>query len=173
MKKVILSLLLSVCLNGLHAQEILKFKDIPIVGNIEDFNHQMKEKNYIFLSDLYHSYHYFGMFYGRKVDISVGYVPETKQVSGVSVNFPETGDKADKLYDGLTKQLDKKYNSRKETYVSGLLIWTYGKEYEITLSRGEQTKKVSLSYNHKAKSEERYFYQNKHLEIFGEHQKDL
>lgn len=113
------------------------------------------------------------MFYGRKVDAKVQYVPETKQVSKVVVVFPEVGEEANELYEHLIKQLDKKYRTRQENFGVDELIWSYGREYEIILSKNHSSKKVFLNYTNKAKSEERYYYQNKHTEWMTEHQNDL
>ena len=159
--------------SNVEDSKILKFKNIPIIGDIKEFDVKMKDNNFIFIGDLYSTYNYIGLFYGRKVDVKVQYVPISNQVSRVVVFFPEKGDDATKLYEHLTKQLDKKYNTRTDSFVDGLLVWTYGKEYEITLSKGRQSDTVSLSYSNKVKSEERYFYQNKHTEWMSEHQKDL
>ena len=113
-------------------------------------------------------------FHGRKVDAKVQYVPETKQVSKVVVVFPEVGEEANDLYEHLIKQLDKKYRTRQENFGDDeLLIWSYGREYEIILSKDHSSKKVFLNYTNKAKSEERYYYQNKHAEWMTEHQNDL
>ena len=72
------------------------------------------------------------------------------------------------------KQLDKKYRTRQEYFgVDDLLRWSYGREYEIILSKNHSSKKVFLNYTNKAKSEERYYYQNKHTEWITEHQNDL
>ena len=135
--------------------EILKFKNIPIKGNIKEFDLKMRDKNFIFIGNLYSTYNYIGMFYGRKVDAKVQYVPETKQVSQVVVVFPEVGEEANNLYEHLTKLLDKKYRTRQENFGDDeLLIWSYGREYEIILSKSHSSKKVFLNYTKKAKSEE-------------------
>lgn len=103
----------------------------------------MRDKNFIFIGNLYSAYNYIGMFYGRKVDVKVQYVPETKQVSKVVVVFPEVGEEANDLYEHLIKQLDKKYRTRQEDFgVDDLLIWSYGREYEIILSKNHSSKKV-------------------------------
>lgn len=160
--------------NNTDSIEILKFKNIPIKGNIKDFDLKMRDENFIFIGNLYSTYNYIGMFYGRKVDAKVQYVPETKQVSKVVVVFPEVGEEANDLYEHLIKQLDKKYRTRQENFGDDeLLIWSYGREYEIILSKGHSSKKVFLNYTNKAKSEERYYYQNKHAEWMTEHQNDL
>ena len=78
--------------NNTDSTEILKFKNIPIKGNIKEFDLKMRNKNFIFIGNLYSTYNYIGMFYGRKVDAKVLYVPETKQVSKVVVVFPEVGE---------------------------------------------------------------------------------
>lgn len=159
--------------DNVESKKILKFKNIPLTGDIKEFDLKMKDNNFIFIGGLYSSYNYIGLFYGRKVDAKVRYVPETKQVSSVVVIFPEKGDDATELYEHLTKQLDKKYNAVKDLSGNGLLIFSYGEEYEITLSKGIQSNTIFLTYSNKAKSEERYFYQNKHKEWMSEHQKDL
>lgn len=159
--------------DNVESKNILKFKNIPLTGDIKEFDKKMKDNNFIFIGDLYSSYNYIGLFYGRKVDAKVRYVPETKQVSSVVVIFPEKGDDATKLYEHLTKQLDKKYNAIKDLFSDGLLTFSYGDEYEIILSKGSQSNIVFLTYSNKAKSEERYFYQNKHEEWMSEHQNDL
>lgn len=92
--------------NNTTGTEILKFKNIPIKGNIKDFDLKMRDENFIFIGNLYSTYNYIGMFYGRKVDAKVLYVPETKQVSKVVVVFPEVGEEANELYEHLIKQLD-------------------------------------------------------------------
>lgn len=92
--------------NNTTGTEILKFKNIPIKGNIKDFDLKMRDENFIFIGNLYSTYNYIGMFYGRKVDAKVQYVPETKQVSKVVVVFPEVGEEANELYEHLIKQLD-------------------------------------------------------------------
>lgn len=89
--------------NNTDGTEILKFKNIPIKGNIKEFDLKMRDKNFIFIGNLYSTYNYIGMFYGRKVDAKVQYVPETKQVSKVIVVFPEVGEEANNLYEHLTK----------------------------------------------------------------------
>lgn len=159
--------------DNVESKKILKFKNIPLTGEIKEFDLKMKDNNFIFIGDLYSSYNYIGLFYGRKVDAKVMYVPETKQVSSVVVIFPEKGDDATKLYEHLATQLNKKYNARKKMFVDGLLTFSYGEEFEITLSKGIQGNVIFLTYSNKAKSEERYFYQNKHEEWMSEHQKDL
>lgn len=60
---------------------------------------------------------------------------------------------------------------REKMFVDGLLTFSYGEEFEITLSKGIQGNVIFLTYSNKAKSEERYFYQNKHEEWMSEHQK--
>lgn len=159
--------------DNVESRKILKFKNIPLTGDIKEFDIKMKDNNFIFIGDLYSSYNYIGLFYGRKVDAKVQYVPEANQVSSVIVIFPEKGDDATKLYEHLAKQLCKKYNAIKDLSGDGLLTYSYGEEYKITLSIGNQSNIVFLTYSNKAKSEERYFYQNKHKEWMSEHQKDL
>lgn len=55
--------------NNIDSIEILKFKNIPIKGNIKDFDLKMRDENFIFIGNLYSTYNYIGMFYGRKVHI--------------------------------------------------------------------------------------------------------
>ena len=69
--------------------KILRFKNIPIIGDIKEFDVKMKDNNFIFIGDLYSTYNYIGLFYGRKVDVKVQYVPISNQVSRVVVFFPE------------------------------------------------------------------------------------
>lgn len=52
--------------NNTDGTEILKFKNIPIKGNIKDFDLKMRDENFIFIGNLYSTYNYIGMFYGRK-----------------------------------------------------------------------------------------------------------
>ena len=73
--------------NNTDSIEILKFKNIPIKCNVKDFDLKMRDENFIFIGNLYSTYNYIGMFYGRKVDAKVQYVPETKQVSKEALSF--------------------------------------------------------------------------------------
>ena len=53
--------------NNIDSIEILKFKNIPIKGNIKDFDLKMRDENFIFIGNLYSTYNYIGMFYGKRM----------------------------------------------------------------------------------------------------------
>lgn len=55
--------------NNIDSIEILKFKNIPIKGNIKDFDLKMRDENFIFIGNLYSTYNYIGMFFPWKVHI--------------------------------------------------------------------------------------------------------
>lgn len=176
MKRIFIFLIAFACfMANVNAQDILKFKGIPIIGKIDDFNKAMNEKNFISLGTVQARYEYLGLFYGRKVDAYVGFIPSSREVTGVDVIFPEEGDDAIKLYNGLLKHLENKYKTKNENLLGKdyWTDWNYGEKYGINLSIGEISHKVVLRYYNKEKDDEWLHYMFKNKECMSEHINDL
>lgn len=90
MKRIFITLAMSLVVLGLCAQEHLSFKGIPIEGSMSSFSQKLKAKGFTLLDSDNNIVMFTGDFTGREVTVGVQATSDGRNVFGVVVLFPES-----------------------------------------------------------------------------------
>lgn len=92
MKRILLTLALSLIMVGAYAQEHLSFKGIPIEGTMSSFCQKLKSKGFTAIGSQNNIRGFTGDFTGREATVGVISTDNGQDVFGVVVLLPESGE---------------------------------------------------------------------------------
>ena len=145
-RKLLLLSIFSFCLS-LGAQEHLRFKGIPIMGNVSEFALKLKNIGYTLLDSSDNMYFLTGSFAGfDNVTIAVVGTPKTNTAYKVAVFFEEkeTFSSLETQYRSLLKSYSDKYGNPEKSYDFFIDPYYKGDGYEMQALRKDKCRYISF-----------------------------
>ena len=134
MNKIIIFFIVTLFSVNVKSQsQHLKFKEIPINGNLSEFITKMKVEGFVLKEVEGNIAIMSGLFVGKKSDIYIVASPKSKTVWKVSVNLPDesTWYSLKSSYNTFKSQFSKKYGDPTESYEFFSKPYYEGDSYEM------------------------------------------
>lgn len=147
MKRKLLLLSIFIFCLSLGAQEHLRFKGIPIMGNVSEFALKLKNIGYTLLDSSDNMYFLTGSFAGfDNVTIAVLGTPQTNTAYKVAVFFEEkeTFSSLETQYRSLLKSYSDKYGNPEKSYDFFIDPYYKGDGYELQALRNDKCRYISF-----------------------------